>query len=158
MSLQQQHSSVYLSMRRLMWLGPLTVVVSIAVVLLVRVVAVAMLRPAPTFIPLRILPPILDTAVLVIWAVLVFAAMLRFVSNPIRKFTAVALAVLLLSFLPDIALAKWRIWGATWSYAFALMVMHIAAGAACVLLLTRLGPVHTAPSQDVESPAKRRMR
>jgi hypothetical protein len=151
MSLRQQYSPVYFSMRRLMWLGPLTVVASIAVVLLVRVVAIAVLRPAPTFMPLRILPPILDTAVLVIWAALVFATMLRFVSDPIRKFKATALVVLLLSFLPDIALAKLRLFGATWIEAVALMVMHVAAWSICVLLLTRLGPVHTVPSQDPES-------
>jgi hypothetical protein len=146
----KQHSPVYLSIRRLMWLGPLTVIVSIAAVLLVRVVAVAVLRPAPAFMPLRILPPILDTAVLVIWAVLVFAAMTRFVSDPLRKFKTVALAVLLLSFLPDIALAKLRLFGATWTYAAALMVMHVAAWATCVTTLTRLGPVHTVPSHMLE--------
>jgi hypothetical protein len=113
----------------------MTVFLSIAAVLLIRAIAVVWLHPVPSFVPLQIMPPILDTAVLVIWAVVVFAAMVRFVSDPIRKFKAIAFIVLLLSFLPDIALVQWRVWGATWSYVFALMAMHIAAWVTCVNLL-----------------------
>jgi hypothetical protein len=127
-----------LSIRRLLWLGPLTVFASIAVVLLIRVVAVAVLHPAPTFMPLRVLPPILDTAVLVIWAVIVFVALDRFTSDPTHKFKSIARGVLLLSFVPDIALAKWQLWGATWTYVVVLMLMHVGAWAACVTVLTRL--------------------
>jgi hypothetical protein len=42
--------------------------------------------------------PVVDTAALVTWAVLVFAAMLRFVCDPIRRFKSVSVVVLLLSF------------------------------------------------------------
>jgi hypothetical protein len=136
---------VYLSLRRFLWLGPLTVFLSIAAVLAVRGIAVSLLGPAPSFVPLRVLPPIVDTTALVTWAVIVFAGMVRYVSDPVRKFKTVALIVLLLSFLPDIALAKWRVWGATWTYSFALMMMHVAAWAACVTVLTRLGPVPSIP-------------
>ena len=99
------------------------------------------LHPEPTFLPLQILPPIVDTAGLTIWAVVIFAAMGRFVSDPIRKFKTIAFIVLLLSFLPDVALVKWHVWGATWSYAFALMAMHLGACATCVTILTQLGAV-----------------
>ena len=51
-----------------------------------------------------------------------------------------AIKVLLLSFLPDIALAISH--RATWPYAFALMSMHIAAWAVCVSMLTRLTPTN----------------
>jgi hypothetical protein len=117
------------------------VFLSIAAVLLIRIVVVAWLHPEPTFLPLQILPPIVDTAGLTIWAVVIFAAMGRFVSDPIRKFKTIAFIVLLLSFLPDVALVKWHVWGATWSYAFALMAMHLGAYATCVTILTQLGAV-----------------
>jgi len=45
---------------------------------------------------------------------------------------------LLLSFLPDIGLAKSHLFGATWPYAFALMAMHIPAWAVCVTMLPNL--------------------
>jgi uncharacterized protein DUF6069 len=157
MSLKQQHSSVSLSMGRLLWLGPLTVFVSIAVVLFIRVIGVTVLHPAPTFMPLRVLPAILDTAVLVIWAVIVFAAMTRFTSDPIRTFKSIALGVLLLSFVPDIALAKWHLWGATWTYGVVLMLMHVGAWGACVTVLTRLSQTNISPVHPCEQPKNGRV-
>ena len=147
-------SFVYLFMRRLIWLGPLTVFASTAVVFFVRLIAVAVLHPPSTFRPLGVLSPVVDTAALVTWAVLVFAAMVRFVCDPIPRFKTVAVVVLLLSFLPDIALVKWRVWDATWTYAFALMVMHVAAWGTCVNMLIRLGLHHIAPRDNAGLPAK----
>ncbi len=46
---------------RLVWVGPLTVVTSIAVVLVVRIAAVALLRPPPEFTPLGWDSPIVLT-------------------------------------------------------------------------------------------------
>ena len=139
MSIRLQDSRV--TIRRLIWLGPLTVLASIVAVLIIRVVAVALLHPASSFVPLQVLPPILDTAVLITWAVLIFTAMTRFLSNAIQRFRTVALVVLFLSFMPDIALARSGWFGGTWLYAVALMGMHIAAWAVCVTMLTRLGRV-----------------
>lgn len=132
------HSTRPPLLRRLIWVGPLTVVMSIAAVLLVWVMTVALLHPEPKFLPLALLPPIFDTAFLVTWAVLVFAGFVRFTSNPIRKFKITAAIVLLLSFLPDLALGRSHLFGATWPYVYALMSMHVAAWAVCVPMLTRL--------------------
>lgn len=147
MSIRLEDSRV--SIRRLIWIGPLTVASSIVAVMIVRAIAVALLHPASSFVPLQVLPPILDTTGLVTWAVLIFAAMTRFLNNAIERFRIVALVVLLVSFLPDIALARRGWFGGTWLEAVALMAMHIAAWAVCVTMLTRSGsadpPSH--PSQ-----------
>jgi len=98
--------STSLQLRRLVWVGPLTVLASVAAVLLIRALAVVVLRPDSKFLPLTIAPPILDTIVAVTWAVLVFAIIGRFASDPIRTYRKIAAAVLLVSFLPDIAVAR----------------------------------------------------
>jgi hypothetical protein len=151
------HSSVYLPMRRLIWIAPLTVFVSVAAVLFVRVIAVAVLHPAPTFAPLGLWPPIFDTAVLVTWAVIVFAGMVRFASDPLRKFKIVSVCVLVFSFVPDITLAMWHWFGGTWTYAFALMTMHVAAWAVCVTVLIRLGPIDVAQLHNAERSTEGRL-
>jgi hypothetical protein len=47
-----------------------------------------------------------------------------------------AVRALIVSFVPDIAVAFWP--RAKWPYAFALAAMHIAAWAVCVPMLTKL--------------------
>jgi hypothetical protein len=153
--MRNQVSFVHVLMRRLIWLGPLTVFASTAVVFCVRLIVVAVLQPPSAFRPLGVLPPIVDTAALVTWAVLVFVGMVRFVCNPIHKFKTLSVVVLLLSFLPDIALVKWRVWNATWSYAFALMIMHVAAWGTCVAVLTRPSLHQIAPRDNTGTANKK---
>ena len=100
---------------------------------------------------------IFDTAVLVTWAVIVFAGMVRFASDLLRKFKIVSLCVLVLSFLPDIALGQRHWFGATWTYAFVLMAMHVAAWAACVTVLIRLGPIDVAQLHNAERSTEGRL-
>lgn len=138
---RKEDAPAYLPIGRLLWLGPLSVLASIIAVAIVRLPAVAVLHPSATFMPLRPLPPILDTAALVIWAVVIFAAMTRLVSDPIRKFKTLAKVVLLFSFVPDILLATLHWFGGTLPYALALMGMHIVAWVTCVTMLTRIAPV-----------------
>jgi len=45
-----------MDLRRLVWVGPLTVVASIAAVLLVRGAVVTVLHPEPAFLPLTVTP------------------------------------------------------------------------------------------------------
>lgn len=94
-----------IELRRLWWIGPLTVLASIIGVLIVRVIAVAILRPDPAPPALGWINPIIFTVVLCTGAVLVFALVVRFAKNPIRTYQIIAFIVLLLSFLPDIAFA-----------------------------------------------------
>lgn len=122
---------------RLIWLGPLTVLASIAGVLIVRVLAVAILQPDPTPMSLGWVLPTVFTLILVTGAVLVFAVVVRFAKNPIRIYQIIALSFLLLSFLPDIGFAQSSMPGGNWPNAIALMVMHVAAWAICVSMLAK---------------------
>ena len=140
-----------LQLGRLIWVGPLTVLASIAAVLLVRFTAVALLHPEPTFMPLTMVPAIIDTAVLVTFAVFVFRRVVSggdlprvlmgvagrrfFTLDAIPAYRLLAVRALLVSFVPDIAVAFSP---AKWPYAFALAAMHIAAWAVCVPMLTKL--------------------
>src|SRR5215467_1820676 len=62
--------------RRLTWVGPITVLLSIVAVLVLRAVAMPLIHPDPSFLPLTLMPPILDTAILVTLAVFVFRRVL----------------------------------------------------------------------------------
>ena len=123
--------------RRLAWVGPLTIMSSIAAVLIVRSVALRVVSRPPRFAPLGIGPPIVDTAVLVAAAVIVFAVVAGTSANPCRLYRRIALAALVTSFIPDLLLpGRWR--GATWAIAAALMTMHVAAWRVTVTMLTTL--------------------
>jgi hypothetical protein len=123
---------------RLLWVAPLTVLTAIGAVLTVRVLAVALLHPSDDFAPLGWLLPILDTAVLVSIATLVFLIVALLSGNPIRSYQIIAACVLVVSFWPDIAIARSWWAGATWSYAVALMMMHVTAWAVTVNMLAKL--------------------
>ena len=125
-------------LKRLWWVGPLTVLTSIIGVLIVRTAAVGILHPEPQPMSLGWGAPIGFTLILVSGAVGVFALIARFAKNPIRTYQIIALVVLLLSLLPDIAYAGSSITGASWPVAISLMTMHIVAGAITVTMLTKL--------------------
>jgi hypothetical protein len=135
--MNRESMPVFVLLRRLLWVGPVTVLSSIVAVLVVRLITVLALHPDPKFLPLTMLPVVLDTTVLVTWAVLVFGVVMRFAADPIQRYRRIAGRVLLVSFLPDIALAKSHTWGAIWPYVLALMVMHVAAWAVCVTALPK---------------------
>jgi hypothetical protein len=120
---------------RLLWGGPLTLVLAVAAVLLIRAIAVAILNPDPKFLPLTMGPPIFDTVFFGAWAVLVFLAMGRYSSAPIRAYRSLAWKVLIVSFAPDIALATLHWFGGGWPQAVALMTMHVAVWGICVTML-----------------------
>ena len=123
---------------RLWWAGPLTILASMVGVLIVRVIAVAILQPNPTPMSLGWVLPPLFTFILVTGAVLVFALVARFATNPIRTYQIIAFVFLLVSLLPDIGFARSTMPGASWPTAIALMVMHVAAWAICVSMLPKL--------------------
>ena len=67
-----------------------------------------------------------------------FGYVFFFARDPIATYKSLAIKVLLVSFLPDIAIGLSQARGATWPGAFALMTMHIAAWAVCVPMLAKL--------------------
>jgi hypothetical protein len=140
-----------LKVKHLFWAGPLTVIASVVTVLFIRIIAVAILKPDPKFEPLTVGPPTFDTVVAATCAVLVFLANARYSLEPVRDYRALAAKVLIVSFVPDIALAVLHGFGGGWPEALALMVMHVAVWAICVTLLPALtmtggGPDSATPS------------
>ena len=131
-------SSPKVQLRRLLWVGPLTILASIVGVLIVRVIAVAILQPDPTPISLGWAVPAISTFVLVTGAVLVFALVSRFAANPIRTYQIIAFVVLLLTFVPDIVFVLVHFLNSTWPITIALMVMHVVVWGICVIMLSKL--------------------
>jgi hypothetical protein len=150
--MSKRHSCASVELGRLIWVGPLTVLLSITAVLVLRAIALILIHPEPSFLPLTLLPPVLDTTVLVTFAVLVFHRVLSgrrlpgalmaladkhfFIVDPVSAFRFLAFRALLVSFLPDIGIAISR--PRYWRYAVVLAAMHIAAWGVCVAVLTNL--------------------
>jgi Family of unknown function (DUF6069) len=91
------------SFTRLLWAGPLTVVVALVVNLLIKTVLQA-LHPALTEMGQLGRPLIILTLEGAILAVIVFALLVWLVPHPIRWFRRVAVIALLISLLPDLLL------------------------------------------------------
>ena len=91
------------SWSRLLWVGPLTVVVALAVNLIIKTIAQA-LNPALTEMGQLGRPLIILTLEGAILAVIVFALMVWLVPHPIRWFRIVAVVALLISLIPDLLL------------------------------------------------------
>ena len=126
-----------ISFKRLLWVGPLAIVLALAANFVVRALALAVLDiPAdfeqlqtPAFIPLTIIG--------LLGAILTFALIGRLSRRPVRVFQIVAAVVLVLSFLPDIGLLATGAPGATLPAILVLMLMHVVAAVIAVLMLTR---------------------
>jgi hypothetical protein len=132
---------------RFLWVVALTITVSVIAVLAVRAVAVRILHPSPTFLPLASGPPTIDTILCVIVAVFVFLKISSY-PNCVRLWRYVATAVLVLSFIPDVLLAISRNMGGGWPEACALMIMHIVVWAICVTLLPGLAFTTPSPTRE----------
>lgn len=134
-------STSSIQLKKLWWVGPLTVLSAIAGVLIVRAIARAIL--APPYAPgLDIIAlPIGLTLVLCTGAVVVFALIGRFTKNPIRNYLVISIGFLLISFLPDIAAVSAPFPGAGWPYSISLMIMHVVAGFITVYMLIKLTTV-----------------
>jgi hypothetical protein len=130
---------------RLLWGGPLAVALSVVTVLLIRAVGVAVLHPSAEFAPLTAQISGFDAVFFGACAVFAFYSICRYGLEPIREYRSLAWKVLLVSFLPDIALALAHLFGSGWPEAFVLMIMHIAVWAICVTML----PIIVAPKVRV---------
>jgi len=137
-------SASTIRLRKLWWAGPLTVLAAIVGVLIVRMIARMILQPpyAPGLEMIMI--PIVLTLVLCTGAAVVFALVGRFARNPILVYLVISIIFLLISFLPDIAVASAPFPGAGWSYAITLMIMHVVAGFITVFMLIRLTSIEKA--------------
>ena len=137
--------------RRMAWLAPLTIACSVIAVVAVREVAIRVVHPAPGFLPLTPAPPIIDTFLGCVGAILVFAMM---VDSPdsVRRYRRVASGVLVLSFIPDVLLATSHDMGGGWPEALFLMIMHVAVWAICVTLLPSLSMTSDSENTEPDHP------
>jgi len=131
-------STSSIQLKKLWWVGPLTVLAAIIGVLIVRAIARAIL-PAPYAPGLAmIMIPIILTLILCTAAVVVYALVGRFTKNPIRTYIIISSVFLVISFLPDIAAVSMPMPGAGWPYSITLMIMHVVAGLITVYMLIKL--------------------
>ena len=144
-------------LRRLIWLGPLTVAVAVTAVAAVQAVVVQVLHPLLRFSEslLRSSETALATAFFVVCGIGVFAVISRLATEPVRAFRRVALGALLVSFIPNVAVAASGMRGADWSSMSALMLLHVVAWAVTVALLTGLTG---RPTQDARLAARNNVR
>jgi hypothetical protein len=128
-----------ISFKRLLWVAPLAIVVSVIATQLVRLLFVALFDISPEFMPLQFGPPLAFTIMGVLGAVIVFAAVGRLSRRPIQLFRTIAVIVLVLSFLPDIGLLMTGMMPGTSPIAVAgLALMHVVVWAITVWMLTTL--------------------
>jgi hypothetical protein len=115
-----------------------TVVAAVLANLLVYLIGSVVVDYDPQFVVLaNPSATILFTVVPAIVAVLLYAALIRFTSNPARIFTNIAVVVLILSLIPDLTYIP-SVPGATSGQTAILMVMHVVAASVIVWVLTTL--------------------
>jgi hypothetical protein len=113
-----------------------TVIAAVLANLLVYLIGSVVVGYDPQFIVLaNASGTILFTVVPAIVAVLLYAVLLRFSSNPARIFTNIAIVVLILSLIPDLTYIP-SVPGASSGQTATLMVMHVVAAAVIVSILT----------------------
>jgi hypothetical protein len=137
--------------RRMAWLAPVTIACSVVAVLAIREVAIRIVHPAPGFLPLTPAPPIIDTFLGCVGAILVFAMM---VDSPasVPGYRRVAAGVLVLSFIPDVLLATSHDTGGGWPAVLFLMIMHVVVWAICVTLLRSLSMTRESEGTEPDHP------
>ena len=125
--------------RRLLWVGPVTIVTAAVAVWIVQQVGVAVLSPLPQFSQSVLVSrePVGVTAVLVSAAVMTFAVLSRVSDSPVTTFRRLALIVLMLSFVPNVAVAL-LVPQAGWPGMVALMGLHVVAWGVTIVMLTQL--------------------
>src|SRR6476646_7574342 len=89
------------SFSRLLWVGPLTVIVALVVNLIIKTILIAV-NPSLADMGQLGNPLIVLTLEGAILAVIVFALMARLVPHPIHSFRIVGVLALLISIIPDV--------------------------------------------------------
>lgn len=127
--------------RKLMWVGPLTIVVAVLVNLVVRTLAVSFFGVSASFPYLQAPVIIITTVVFLALALLVFVLVGRASSHPVRSFWIVGGIALVVSFLnPLLQLAgHWLpATGMNLPIFWTMIVMHCVSALITISLLTTL--------------------
>ncbi len=128
------------TMRKLLWVGPLTIVVAAIANSIVRTIAVAFFGVSETFQNLQIPVVIGSTVVFLLLALLAFVLVCRFARRPIEFYRVLALSALCVSFLsPIMALTGFfPAPGMNVSIFWTMIVMHIVSALIVISLFTTL--------------------
>ena len=138
LSSSEPEASRSMSWGRFALIGLATVVAAVLANVLVYFIGSAVVGYDPQFIVLaNVSATILFTVVPAIVAVLLYAILLRFSSNPERIFTILAVVVLIISLIPDLAYIP-SVPGASSGQTAILMLMHVVAAGVIVWMLTTL--------------------
>ena len=126
--------------RKLVWVGPLTIVVATLVNLVIRSIAVAFFGVPDGFTYLQAPFIIGSTVIFLVLALVAFILVGRFARRPVRIFRMLAVVALLVSFLnPIMALAGlFPAPGMDLPIFWTMIVMHTVTALITVSLLTRL--------------------
>ena len=115
-----------------------TVIAAVLANLIVYLIGSVVVGYDPQFVVLaNASGTILFTVVPAVVAVLLYAALIRFTSNPARIFTNIAVVVLIISLIPDLTYIP-TVPGASSSQTAILMLMHVVAAVVIVSMLTRI--------------------
>ncbi len=128
------------ALRKLIWVGPLTIVSSVIANLIIRSIAVSSFGVPETFQYVQAPYVIGSTILFVLVALLVFVLVNRFARRPIQFYRLLAFVVLCISFLsPVMALVGlFPAPGMTLSIFWTMIVMHIVSAIIVVGLFTTL--------------------
>jgi hypothetical protein len=140
--------------RKLVWVGPLMIVLAVLVNLVVRLLAVSIFGVASSFLYLQVPVVTITTIVFLLLALLAFVMVGRASRHPVRMFWIVAGVALLASFLnPILQLAgHWLpATGMNLRIFWTMIVMHIVSALIAAGLLTTLAVERTRPLDHVSS-------
>jgi hypothetical protein len=132
----------HIALRKLIWVGPLTVASTVIVNLIIRSIAVSIFGVPKTFHYLQAPSVIGSTIVFVLVALLAFVLVNRFARRPIHTYRVLAFVVLCISFLGPVMalLGLFPAPGMTISIFWTMIVMHLVSAIIVVGLFTRLTP------------------
>ena len=130
----------HVALRKLIWVGPLTIVTTAIANLILRTIAVSVFGVPETFQSLQAKSVIGSTIIFLLVALLAFILVSRFARRPIRFYRVLAFIVLCISFLsPVMALVGlFPASGMTLSIFWTMIAMHLVSGIIVIGLLTTL--------------------
>ncbi|QBD81710.1 hypothetical protein EPA93_39370 [Ktedonosporobacter rubrisoli] len=130
----------HVALRKLIWVGPLTIVTTIIANLIIRAIAVSVFGISATFQAFQAPSIIGGIIVYLLFALLAFVLVSRFAQRPIRFYRILAFFALCISFLTPIMALSGLLPtpGMTLSIFLTMIVMHIVSAIIVVALLTTL--------------------
>jgi hypothetical protein len=130
----------HVALRKLIWVGPLTIVSAAIANLIIRTIAVSIFGIPQTFQYLQVPVVISGTIIFLLAALLVFVLVNRFAQRPIQFYRILALVALCISFLsPVLALiGLFPAPGMSLSIFWTMIVMHTVTAIIVVGLFTTL--------------------